>query len=270
MDQLDAAERERLEAEQAAARAKLADRAENDRDARDRARMEAQLSVMDDRENAMAIAALLLLVSAAAGFGAWNMRTRDDGGKAMRIAGAIAAVTAVAAIAVWITRPGLDTIDRRVADALAENAQTGGNVDQASADPQAAELTCSIQPERSRIVSQPPADMDFAWNPSGCVNGRTQYGFADGKWSRLFVPNDEDAVSVNSFDPETRIFRTDRFALGQSTMAKARTARAAYKAPVCGSDDAASKLGEMQSGVVALLPAQANERLVYTCRPKAK
>ena len=33
--------------------------------------------------------------------------------------------------------------------------------------------------------------------------------------------------------------------------------------------EAASKLGEMQSGVTALLPAQANERLVYSCRPKA-
>ena len=111
--------------------------------------------------------------------------------------------------------------------------------------------------------------MDFAWNPNGCVNGRTQYGFADGKWTRLFVPNDEDAVSVNSFDPGTRIFRTDRFALSQSVMAKARAARAGYKAPTCGAPEAASKLGEMQSGVTALLPTQANERLVYSCRPKA-
>ena len=38
----------------------------------------------------------------------------------------------------------------------------------------------------------------------------------------------------------------------------------------CGSEDAASRLGEMQSGVVALLPAQANERLVYSCRAKEK
>ena len=77
-------------------------------------------------------------------------------------------------------------------------------------------------------------------------------------------------MSVNSFDPETRTFRTDRFALSQSTMAKAREARAAYQAPSCGAPEAASKLGEMQSGVTALLPAQANERLVYTCHAKDK
>ena len=105
---------------------------------------------------------------------------------------------------------------------------------------------------------------------TGCVNGRTQYGFADGKWTRLFVPNEEDAVSVNSFDPETRTFRTDRFALSQSTMTKAREARAAYKAPACGSENAASRLGEMQTSVVALLPAQANERLVYSCHAKER
>ncbi len=112
-------------------------------------------------------------------------------------------------------------------------------------------------------------NMDFAWTPDGCVNGRTQYGFADGRWTRLFVPNDEDTISVNSFDPQARSFRTDRFPLSQSAMAKARAARAAYQAPRCGADGAASALGEMQSGVTALLPAQPTERLVYTCSAKS-
>jgi serine protease Do len=269
MAQLDAAERERLEAEQAAARAKLAQRAESDRDRRERAQLEAQLSVMDDRENAMALAGLLLILAAGSGFAAWNLRTAGDGGKKMRIAGAVAAVATVAALAVWFTRPGLDAIDRRAADALAEGRGDAAE-DGASAVPGSAELTCAIQPDRSRIVGQPPEDLDFGWNPDGCVNGRTQYGFADGRWTRLFVPNDEDTISVNSFDPQTRVFRTDRFALSQSAMAKARAARAAYKAPACGATDAASALGEMQSGVAALLPQQANERLVYSCSPKAR
>jgi hypothetical protein len=269
MAQLDEAERERLAAEQAAARAKLADRAEITRAERERAQLEAELSVMNDRENAMAIAGLLLLLAAGSGFAAFNLRTREDGGKAMRIAGALAAAATVGALAVWFTRPGIDAIDRRVSDILAPKDEAGTAPAKAGDQSAAAELTCTIQPDRSRIVSEPPTDMDFAWNSDGCVNGRTQYGFADGKWTRLFVPNDEDAVSVNSFDPATRTFRTDRFPLSQSTMAKAREARAAYKAPVCGSEDAASRLGEMQTGVVALLPGQANERLVYSCRAKS-
>ncbi|ANY20303.1 Serine protease Do-like HtrB [Tsuneonella dongtanensis] len=267
MAQLDAAERERLEAEQAAARAKLAQRAETDRERRERARLEAQLSVMDDRENAMALAGILLLLAAGSGFASWNLRAADDGGKKMRIAGALAAVAAVASLAVWFTRPGLDAIDRRVADAMAERPESG---DQGVAPDSAgaADLSCSIQPDRSRIVGQPPKDLDFGWNPDGCVNGRTQYGFADGKWTRLFVPNDEDTISVNSFDPETRVFRTDRFPLSQSAMARAREARAQYKAPTCGAQNAASELGEMQSGVASMLPQQATERLVYSCQPK--
>lgn len=268
MAQLDALERERLDAEQAAARARLADRAESDRALRERAQMEAELSVLGDRENAMAIAALLLLASAAAGFAAWNLRTREDGGKAMRIAGALAAVAAVGAIAVWFSRPGFDDIERRASEAMAEKNASAGEIPLSAPDRSAVELTCTIQPERSRIVSEPPTDMDFAWDPSGCVNGRTQYGFADGKWTRLFVPNQEDAVSVNSFDPATRTFRTDRFALTQSVMTKARQARAGYKAPQCEADEAAGRLGEMQAGVVALLPRVANERLVYACRPR--
>jgi hypothetical protein len=268
MAQLDASERERLEAQQAAALAKLAERAESARTLRERAQMEAELSVLDDRENGMALAGLLLLGAMGAGFAAYTMRTRADGGKAARIAGGIAAVAAVAAVAVWFSRPGIEDIDRRAADAMADKTTSDNLTPTSATETGEAELTCTIQPERSRIVSEPPKDMDFAWNPNGCVNQRTQYGFADGKWSRLFVPNEEDAVSVNSFDPESRTFRTDRFALTQSTMAKARQARAAYKAPQCGTSDAASRLGEMQSGVVALLPAQANERLVYACRPK--
>lgn len=268
MAQLDADERARLEEEQSAARARLAQRAETDREKRERAQLEAQLSVINERENAMAIAGILLLLAAGSGFAAWNLRTANDGGKKMRIAGAVAAVATVAALAAWFTRPGLDAIDRRVSDIMAEGNEPAEGTDVAPPVAGAADLTCSIQPARSRIVGQPPEDLDFGWKPDGCVNGRTQYGFAEGRWTRLFVPNDEDTISVNSFDPETRIFRTDRFPLSQSAMVKARQARAAYSAPVCGAEGAAAKLGEMQSGVTALLPPQANERLVYTCRAK--
>lgn len=299
MAQLDADERARMESEQSAARARMAQRAETDRERRERARLEAQMAVMGDRENAMALAAILILASIGAGVLSarllrssrerteWSHAKSDrsldetsgddpdralDAARRTRRYGVAAAILsaslALAASAVWITRPGIDAIDRRVADMMAEGSQSEEGSENPPSVAAAAALTCSIQPARSRIVIQPPEDLDFAWNPDGCVNGRTQYGFAEGRWTRLFVPNDEDTVSVNSFDPDTRTFRTDRFPLSQSAMAKARTARAAYTAPVCGADSAAANLGEMQSGVTALLPAQATERLVYTCVAK--
>lgn len=262
---LDEDERTRLAAEQAKARSQLAERAESDRNRRERLQLEAEMSVLEERENAMALAGLLVLLAAGAGLAAFNLRARDDGGKAMRLAGGLAVAAGIGALAIWFTRPGLEAIERRVADRLAQGSERASEKAPAAS---AEDLVCTLQPERSRVVGDPPIDLDFGWDPSGCVNSRTQYGFAEGSWTRLFVPNDEDTVSVNRFDPATRTFRTDRFPLSQAAMGKARAARAAYRSPVCGSSDAARRLGEMQSGVAAILPAQPIERLIYACRAR--
>jgi hypothetical protein len=89
-----------------------------------------------------------------------------------------------------------------------------------------------------------------------------------GEWSRVFVPNQEAAVSVNSYDPQSRTFRTDRYLLGQSAMQEARAARGQYKPPSCGANNASNLLGEQQSRVKSLLPDRPNERLVYNCETK--
>ena len=126
-------------------------------------------------------------------------------------------------------------------------------------------LLCRLVPERSRVTSAKVEDIEFDWTADGCVNERTQYGLAGGSWSRVFVPNGEDAVSVSSFDPDRRIFRTERYLLPREAMSEARTARSKYSAPECGSDNAAARLGDLQGEVLAQLPRQANERLVYEC-----
>ena len=128
-------------------------------------------------------------------------------------------------------------------------------------------MLCTILPERSRVTGARTDDVEFDWGADGCVNGRTQYGRADGQWRRVLVPDDEDAVSVNSYDPQTRTFRSDRYLLGRNAMAQAREARATYDPPQCGLTDAARQLGEHQSSVLTLLPARPNERLVYSCAP---
>ena len=110
-------------------------------------------------------------------------------------------------------------------------------------------------------------DVPFDWREDGCVNGRTQYGLADGVWSRVFVPGEEEVVSVNRFDPTTREYRMERYLLGREAMARARTARGEFEAPACGAgEQAASELGARQAGVLSLLPERPNERLVYSCR----
>ena len=141
------------------------------------------------------------------------------------------------------------------------------------AEPSAARegtLICTFDPERSRVTGSRTDDVEFVWSANGCVNARTQYGMRGGEWSRVFVPNEEAAVSVNTYDPDSRTFRTDRYLLGQSAMAEARAARGEYKPPVCGEVDASNQLGEQQSKVLSLLPERPNERLVYSCTLKSE
>ena len=246
----------------------LAERTEATRARRERAQIEAQQAVIMEREDRVFLAFVLLLV--AFGLGQWALTLwQQDAGerdeKRLRIVGGATAVVVLIALAAYLTRPGLDEIDRRVAASMQEGAD-GSDAEPGEAKDLA--LLCTLVPERSRITSADTQDVEFDWTADGCVNERTQYGFAGGSWSRVFVPNDEAAVSVNSFDPDRRIFRSERYLLPRSEMSEAREARAKFEAPQCGSEGAASRLGELQSEVLGKLPQQANERLVYECKAR--
>ncbi|WP_226697178.1 S1 family peptidase [Qipengyuania flava] len=263
MADLDEAERDRMEREQSAARADLAERAEARRIKRERALLEAEQGVFVEREDRVFLAVVLLLVAFGLGQWAlalWQADPRDE--KRARIVGGASAALVLAAVAAYLTRPGLDEIDRRVAAAMQDPDDGEGEAEAPGGD---LALLCRLVPERSRVTSAKVEDIEFDWTADGCVNERTQYGLAGGSWSRVFVPNAEDAVSVSSFDPDRRIFRTERYLLPREAMSEARTARSKYSAPECGSDNAAAKLGDLQGEVLAQLPRQANERLVYEC-----
>ena len=271
MADLDAAERQRLDREQADARQALAARAEEARTLRERALLKAQLSVAQDREDRMALAFLLILAAFAIALYGISLRNRATEDEAVdvvmhrkaKIAFGLAGFLVIVAVLAFLTRPGLDEIDRRAAAAL------GGGTASAKATRATLEgernLTCTLDSERSRVTTAQAQTVAFRWTGEGCVNDRTQYGYAAGSWSRVFVPKDEDAVSVNSFDPDRQVYRVERFLLPRASMQQAREARSAYKAPGCGSEDAPRRLGEQQSAVLGLLPQQANERLVYQC-----
>jgi hypothetical protein len=168
----------------------------------------------------------------------------------------------------WITRPGLSAIEDRVAAAMAEAEGKDPSSNSAASAAEGA-LICTLVPERSRVSSARTDDVAFAWSADGCVNGRTQYGLGQGgEWQRVFAAEDDAAVAVNTYDPDTRTLRTDRYLLGQEKLAAAREARASYTPPSCGVSDAARTLGEQQSTLIAGLPDRPNERLVYSCAAK--
>jgi len=106
------------------------------------------------------------------------------------------------------------------------------------------------------------------WSADGCVNGRTQYGLGPEGWSKVMAPGAEDSVTIAAFDPATRTYRQDRYLLDMDTMTKVRAERGKYPAPACGAGEAeARKLGDAQSALRALLPAQPNERMIFDCHP---
>ena len=146
--------------------------------------------------------------------------------------------------------------------------EAGSNqVSNDSAAATAGHFVCTLEPSRSRVTGDAERSVDLRWSAEGCVNGRTQYGFASGQWARVFVPNEEDVVSVARYDPQTRTYRADRYLLSRNAMAAAREARGSYAAPSCEAQDGAAQLGRQQEAVLSALPSQPNERLVYSCQP---
>jgi serine protease Do len=125
---------------------------------------------------------------------------------------------------------------------------------------------CVIQPDRSRVTVSDTADVLFEWQPSGCINGRTQYVDNAGTWSRSFVPNSDAQVSHVSFTPDRKTYRIERYLLGLDAMTKARDARQRYDVKTCSTDTAArDKIDNMNKAVREVLPLTPNELLVFNC-----
>jgi len=275
IEELNAAERARFDAQRAEARERLDAREAELREARDAARIQAQIEVLEARENAIALAMVLLLIAIGSGYAAFQLRKHQNDNPKYQSRAIIAAGTAgaavIATVFVWVTRPGFNEIEERVAVILGEASEDGGET---GATPEIGSgssegtLICTLAAERSRITGARTDDVEFAWAADGCVNERTQYGMISGDWTRVLVSEDEAAVSINTYDPATRTFRTDRYLLGRAEMEAARAARAEYDPPACGVGDAQMTLGDQQSALIALLPDRPNERLVYTCQTK--
>lgn len=223
----------------------------------------AEQDVFDSRESHLALAGLALLLAVVAG-GAAMWFGQQGKLQERKLASIGTAALIVGALIAWFTRPSISEIDSRAQEIAASSAPSAGA--SASAAPETGAMICVIDPQRSRITVSSTTDVPVNWSADGCVNGKTQYGLAADSWSRILAPHSEDTVSVAAYDPRTRTYRTDRYLLDTETMAKVREARSKYAPPLCGAGDAAARsLGESQAAVLALLPGQANERLVYHC-----
>ncbi len=238
---------------------------------REKARRTAEFAIIEQRDNGMAAAGLLLSAAMLAGFYAWQMHEAGDR-RRFRIAGGAAGVALAGTLGFWFLRPGMNEkeVEQRAVASLAQPAAATQTQKTAPPlrKPAGSGLVCTIDLARSRVTTAETDDVALTWSDEGCVNGRSQYGFSSGKWSRILVPQDEEAVSVASYAPDKHEYRVDRYLLGHDAMQAVRTERARYEPPACGGGQMAARdLGDRQAAVTALLPTQPNERLVYTCKP---
>ncbi|HTN13562.1 MAG TPA: serine protease [Sphingomonadaceae bacterium] len=270
--ELDAAERARVEREQLIASQQQQAKATRDAKRAEDLQRQQEFAIITEREDAMMLTFLLLVCGVAGGFIAWREREEGKIGP-MKIAASAAAVALIVALATWLGRPSFNEVEDRVAQILAKDTgKESGKPGNAAVSPgpnaEDARMICVVNVERSRITSIATDDIPMTWSTQGCVNGRTQYGRKDGKWARILVPNDEAAVSVNSYDPTTHEYRVDRYLLPHDAMDAVRMARSEYEAPQCGAQpDAVAALGSNQAAVFSLLPSQPNERVIYDCHP---
>lgn len=249
--------------EQARLAAQRDAKAKSDAAARDKARTEAERQVLTERDNLLALAAVLLVAALGAGGASLMFSQRQDDRK-FKIAGGIAVALLLAAIIAWLLRPSLASIDDRTDDLMPDVSATATDI----ADKGTGKMICVIDTERSRVTVSGITDVPLEWSETGCVNGKTQYGLGGDGWSRILVPNKEEAISVNSYDPASRTYKVERYLVGLDTMEKARAERGKFSPPQCSAgEEGARALGQSQAAIKALLTDQPNERLIYHCSP---
>ena len=224
--------------------------------ARTAAMQAAQASAQRGREDMIALAALLLAAGTLAVGGAGLLLSRGSRRPAT-ITGAVGVALVGGAIAAFLLRPD---------DAPPADEGTAMTVPVAAATA-TGPMTCRLAPELSRVTVSATTDVSLSWAGGGCVNGRTQYAPADGRWRRVLVPAEEQTVSVLEYDPALRRYTNSRYLLGAAEMSAARRAREGVEVKACTDDTAErARLSQGQAAILSGLPALPNERLVYNCR----
>jgi len=217
----------------------------------------ARVAAERTRENVMGGAGLLLVIGAL-GLGAAGLFFTQDRRRAAVRTGIGGGAVVVAAIALFVLRPAGDpALPATLPTAAAPLATLG-----------AAKLVCTLQPDRSRITVSSTAAMPLRWTPGGCVDGRRQFVANGSRWERAVVLDDDQAVSLRSFDPATRTYSDTRYLLSASAMDMMRGLRGKAAPNSCPANPKAiAALAERDAAIRAALPPLPNEKLVYSCTP---
>lgn len=250
--------------EQDRALAEQAERAQEEAADRARAAREAALiATQESRETGLAIAALLLAL-ALIDFGAAGILFLKDRNRPAAILAGVGLLLIVGSVVVFVSRPSFTDLDK------AAEGGDGNSVAAAAPDRFAGRNLCRLVPDRSRVTVSETRDVPLDWTQSGCVNGRTQYARNGEVWTRVLVPDAEQAVSVLEFRPGNGEYTVNRYQLDAATMDRVRALRRDVETKSCGaSEEDRTILADRQREITAALPNLPNERLVYSCERAA-
>ena len=187
----------------------------------------------------------------------------------MRIALGGTLVALIAGGAILYLRPTYDEFLERLS-AKRESAQTA-RPQSASKSQYLGDNICTLDRERSKMTVSNITQLELNWAQNGCINGRTLYVETDNNWQRIFVPNNEQTISVNSFNPESGDFRISRYLVEREIMDAARVKRQAIGNIQCSANaEKRDSLGIFQSSLSDTLPSSPNEILVFSCVPASE
>lgn len=224
------------------------------------ARERALAQVQERRESRLAIAVLLLVLSLLAFGGAGIMIVKNRQRPAMLLGGA-GILLLVGAVIIFFTRPSLAEVD------TAPSESNSAAADAAPPTQFAGRNSCELVPDRSRVTVSSTTAVPLEWSENGCVNGRTQYAREGDTWTRILVPEGEQAVSVLQFKPGSGEYVVTRYLLDAAAMSRVRSLRRGVDVKSCTADnEARTILTDQQREISRLLPQLPNERLVYSCR----
>lgn len=224
--------------------------------------------ILEARDNRAALSFLLLIIALGLGGASFILFDRNKAVVAKLAVGGSLLALVMAGIS-YSSRPNFSDIEDLIAIKVASAADDDNQSNDLSSDnlSDAGKKLCTIQTDRSRITVSKAVDVAFEWSDSGCVNGRTQYNPTEKQWTRSFVPNRDNEISVVSYDPRSNIYRVERYLPTLAAMSNARKARNQFNVRGCTTESAAlEKIANMNDAVSAVLPTQPNEVLLYQCK----
>lgn len=233
-----------------------------------KARRTAEYAIVGERENHLALAGLLVLLSIGAAGVVWQFSERGKR-REMQIAGVATSLLLLSGLYAYGSRPSFDEVENRMRAILLTSSTEPESAEAAAAPAVGAtgNLVCTIQPERSRITISETSPVKFSWTDKGCVNGRTQYAENAGRWSRAIVSATEDQASIVSYTPGSSTYRVERYLPGADAMATVRAAKQRNDVKGCSADQAITgKVEAMNKAVRGALSGEPQELLIFDCK----